>query len=245
MIDESEEEVFGVICPMFGSSKYISYAMVDGRTIRVSSRNRDRVVVNNSEIEEPKLFIDNVWPGSLVMSDYLCKHPELCVGKTVIELGAGTALPSMVAAKLGSKHVVITDYPDDSVIENIVDLTALNNVQENTTVIPHKWGDSVSNIWESITENTIALTTESTNSFQLILIAEPLWKDTYPLHNSLLHSISVLLSKSDGIALISFAHRPTEGHVAANDLEFFTLGREKYGLKHTYVGACNKYADAL
>ena len=39
--------------------------------------------------------------------------------KTVLELGAGGALNSFIAAINDAKNVVITDYPDRDLIENI------------------------------------------------------------------------------------------------------------------------------
>lgn len=49
-------------------------------------------------------------------------------GKSTIELGAGTALPSMFAALLGARSVFITDYPAPDVME-----TLRANVQRNVT----------------------------------------------------------------------------------------------------------------
>lgn len=40
-------------------------------------------------------------------------------GKTVLELGAGGGLPSLVCALNGASQVVVTDYPDADLIENL------------------------------------------------------------------------------------------------------------------------------
>jgi nicotinamide N-methyltransferase len=40
-------------------------------------------------------------------------------GKTVLELGAGGGLPSLVCALNGAAQVVVTDYPDADLIENL------------------------------------------------------------------------------------------------------------------------------
>lgn len=45
---------------------------------------------------------------------------------TTIELGSGTALPSLLAALLGAKRVVITDYPAPRVIANLQENAARN-----------------------------------------------------------------------------------------------------------------------
>jgi len=46
--------------------------------------------------------------------------------KRVVELGAGTALPSMMAALLGAKSVTVTDYPSDALLA-----TLRGNVERN------------------------------------------------------------------------------------------------------------------
>ncbi|CAK7241391.1 MAG: hypothetical protein STHCBS139747_002852 [Sporothrix thermara] len=47
-------------------------------------------------------------------------------GKTCVEFGAGTALPSILAALLGAARVAITDYPSDVVLENLRENLARN-----------------------------------------------------------------------------------------------------------------------
>jgi EEF1A N-terminal glycine/lysine methyltransferase len=54
-----------------------------------------------------------------VFATYLDEHKDLCRGKTVLELGAGAALPGLIAAINGAKKTVVTDYPDRDLIENI------------------------------------------------------------------------------------------------------------------------------
>ena len=54
------------------------------------------------------------------MTDYLHDHREKLVhGKNVLELGAGAGLPSLAAAVWGAKNVVMTDYPDEDLVENM------------------------------------------------------------------------------------------------------------------------------
>ncbi|KAH7292086.1 hypothetical protein KP509_29G051100 [Ceratopteris richardii] len=54
-----------------------------------------------------------VWPGSIVLAEYIWQHRTLFRGAQVLELGAGTALPGILAAKLGA-HVTLTDLENNS-----------------------------------------------------------------------------------------------------------------------------------
>lgn len=69
--------------------------------------------------------------------------------KTIVELGAGTALPSLLSAcQLEAPSVVtITDYPDELLMQNLK-----KNIDGNRHVfvpdcrvhcIPYRWGDDV------------------------------------------------------------------------------------------------------
>lgn len=54
------------------------------------------------------------------MTDFLYDHrEELVHRKSVLELGAGAGLPSIAAAIWGAKNVVVTDYPDEDLVENM------------------------------------------------------------------------------------------------------------------------------
>ncbi len=53
-----------------------------------------------------------LWEASEALAAYLGDHPELVKNKTVLELGAGLGLPSMVASHLGGE-VLATDFHPD------------------------------------------------------------------------------------------------------------------------------------
>ena len=50
-------------------------------------------------------FTSHTWPSALVLSAYLIQEKQEVCGKRVLELGAGTALVSVVAAMLGAGSV--------------------------------------------------------------------------------------------------------------------------------------------
>ncbi|KAL6555539.1 hypothetical protein OROHE_007211 [Orobanche hederae] len=55
--------------------------------------------------EEYGLF---VWPSSIVLAEYVWQQKTWFCGANVVELGAGTSLPGLVAAKVGA-DVTLTD----------------------------------------------------------------------------------------------------------------------------------------
>jgi predicted nicotinamide N-methyase len=287
------EEVCDVaFVPFFAETTSSDYKISKtGKSIRTFTRAITGVKHGNAAANE--LFADNLWPGCFVLADYLSEHPDLAANRSVLELGAGCALPSAVAAALGASVVVITDYPEESVLENIQHVVNSNSLT-NCVVIGHQWGEGVERLLDALSVNSLCTGSSSTSSpapvphhaclsrivvvednsvqsslsmaasseqivasravpentsipqacpkFDLILLAEPLWKDTYSQHDNLLRSVASSLS-STGKAVLAFAHRPTESHTKEHDLEFLTIAASKYRLNHTHVGVFNKYKD--
>jgi nicotinamide N-methyltransferase len=65
------------------------------------------------------LWGHHLWNAGRLISTYLEQNPSLIKNKTVLELGAGAGLPSLVCGILGAKKVVCTDYPDRELVENL------------------------------------------------------------------------------------------------------------------------------
>jgi predicted nicotinamide N-methyase len=71
------------------------------------------------------------------------------MSKRVLELGAGTALPSLLSSLLGASEVQVTDYPAPDIITNLKQVVKTNAVPTHSplgTVSPisvtgHEWGD--------------------------------------------------------------------------------------------------------
>lgn len=56
-----------------------------------------------------------LWQGGRTVADFLeANKDEYLQNKTVLELGAGAGLPSLICAINGAKQIVVTDYPGQS-----------------------------------------------------------------------------------------------------------------------------------
>lgn len=54
-------------------------------------------------------YWSRLWPAAFALTQYLDKHAALIANKTVLEIGAGLGLPSLVASRYASK-VICSDY---------------------------------------------------------------------------------------------------------------------------------------
>lgn len=60
-----------------------------------------------------------LWNGAMFLSRHVERNVGLVKDKNVLEFGAGGGLPSLVSGILGAAKVVVTDYPDTDLIENL------------------------------------------------------------------------------------------------------------------------------
>ncbi|KAJ6444173.1 nicotinamide N-methyltransferase [Purpureocillium lavendulum] len=127
-------------------------------------------------------------------------------GKAVVELGAGTALPSMMAGLLGASRVVVTDYPAPAVIKTLRENIARNiqpqlgpaGGEEAVTpaasvlVSGHSWGE--------FPPEDALLTTENQHAFDRVFVADCLWMPWQHanLHRSIDHFLRQRREQWDG-----------------------------------------------
>lgn len=107
--------------------------------------------------------------------------------KAILELGAGTGLPSMLSALLGASEVVVVDYPTPVVIDTLRKNIAFNcqpafspagTVASSVRVDGHAWGEL---------ETPFAV--ENKARFDRILVCDCLWMPYQHanLHRSIAH----------------------------------------------------------
>ena len=49
------------------------------------------------------------WGGGLALARHILNHPEIVAGRTVLDLGAGSGIVAIAAAKAGAKNVIAAD----------------------------------------------------------------------------------------------------------------------------------------
>ena len=107
---------------------------------------------------EHKLMAHYVWESSIKMASFIATGRIKVQGKTVLELGAGGALPSVVSLHMGSKLVVATDYDSPSIVEamgkNIKDNVDLEKLEASTgtkaLVTGHTWATDVTPLLDAL-----------------------------------------------------------------------------------------------
>ncbi|ETW09661.1 hypothetical protein, variant [Aphanomyces invadans] len=75
-----------------------------------------------------------VWPSAIKLATFIHHNQHLVAGKRVLELGAGTALPGLLAAKLGAAHVMLTDK-DEVALRNARGAIKLNGIAPTTITL--------------------------------------------------------------------------------------------------------------
>jgi predicted nicotinamide N-methyase len=81
-----------------------------------------------------------IWPSSPVLAWYLWLNQDKVKGKRVLELGAGTALPGLLVAKLGCKVTLTDDVSLSHCLENCREATRLNGLESEVAVQGLSWG---------------------------------------------------------------------------------------------------------
>ncbi|CAN6276569.1 unnamed protein product [Urochloa humidicola] len=147
-----------------------------------------------------------VWPCSIILAEYVSQQRSRFSGCKVVELGAGTSLPGLVAAKVRA-DVTLTDVAHNTeVLDNIRRISALNDA--SCTVLGLTWGD-----WD---EPIFDLHPD------IILGADVLYDSAN--FDDLFATVTFLLEKSPGAVFITTYHNRSGHHL----IEFLMV---KWGLK--------------
>jgi len=170
------------------------------------------------------LWGHHLWNAGRLISTYLEKTPSLITGKTVLELGAGAGLPSVVCGLLGAKKVVSSDYPDVELVENLrrnVEGSALLDEAEGGEKKPvaegYLWGADPLPLRSHLPEG-------ETGGFDILILADLLFNHSE--HEKLVKSIEQTLKKEkDAKALVFFT--PYRPWLFQKDMAFFEVVKER------------------
>ncbi|PKS11538.1 hypothetical protein jhhlp_003303 [Lomentospora prolificans] len=172
-------------------------------------------------VGQPSLEANHLWNGARVVSKLFERDPSLVRGRTVLELGAGAGLPSLVCGALECKRAVLTDYPDVDIVQNLqtnVDLLeeAVTAAKGRVRVKGYVWGADVAPLLGELDGGE--------EGFDVLVLADLLFRHSE--HGNMVKSIAKTLKKTRGsVAYVVFtSYRPW---LKEKDLEFFDVARVK------------------
>ncbi|KAG9237241.1 hypothetical protein BJ875DRAFT_370308 [Amylocarpus encephaloides] len=194
-----------------------TYTMLSGQVLTL------RLVGHNP------LWGHHLWQAGRIISTYLEKNPSLVTSKTVLELGAGAGLPSLVCAVLGANKVVVTDYPDPDLISNLqLNIESLPpRPGSSSTYNIHAeglvWGGDTSTVLHHVSSRQTIAPGLFLPCFDILILADLLFNHSE--HAKLVSTINETLTKiADAKALVFFT--PYRPWFYENDMAFFDLVRE-------------------
>ncbi|KAH8591604.1 putative methyltransferase-domain-containing protein [Bisporella sp. PMI_857] len=181
-----------------------THQLTSGRTLSL------RLVGHNP------LWGHHLWNAGRLISTYIEKNTSLIMNKTVLELGAGAGLPSLVCVLLGAKKVVVTDYPDPDLVSNLrmnIESLELPDSEERIAAEGFCWGADARPLLSHI----------SGPGFDILILADLLFNHSE--HSKLIATIQTTLAKtSDAKALVFFT--PYRPWLYEKDMAFFDLVKE-------------------
>jgi nicotinamide N-methyltransferase len=174
------------------------------------------------------LWGHHLWNAGRLVSTYLEKNPSLITHKTVLELGAGAGLPSLVCAEIGAKMVVVTDYPDPDLVKNLwgnIDEycsskgVEAKGVERRIVAEGYCWGADAAPLLAHLPPPK-----STSPGFEVLILADLLFNHSE--HGKLVSTIEATLQKTEvAKALVFFT--PYRPWLYEKDMAFFDLARER------------------
>lgn len=160
-----------------------------------SSPSRPTITLNVPPASIHHIFAHRQWRAGMLLSDALFSSAFDTSSKTILELGAGTGLPSITAALLSPDQaprlVVGSDYDEPQLVKELKENVARNMAGEEKgriKVVGHIWGKS--------TEDLLDALPRGVEKFDMVLLADCMWD---PLsHADLLKTLLAVLVRTRG-----------------------------------------------
>ncbi|TFY65374.1 hypothetical protein EVG20_g5609 [Dentipellis fragilis] len=142
------------------------------------------------------LLADHIFSPSLLLAERIERNIFPVKGRTMIELGAGAAVPSFVASILPEPPslVVVTDYPDAGILGNLEQNLERNRGSINSDCKVYcdgyEWGQDAGLLLRRVSEHTPA----SAAGYDIVVLSDLLHFDR--AHSVLVASLTALLAKN-------------------------------------------------
>lgn len=171
---------------------------------------------------------DLLWNAGRISAEYLEQRAaELVEGKDILEIGAAAGVPSIVCALRGARNVVMTDYPDPDLVDNMRRnaVSAAPQISPRTSlhVDGYKWG--------SPTDTIISYLPTGATGFDVLIMADVVY--SHREHGNLIKTLHQTLKKSPAaMALVVFT--PYQPWLLPKTEKFFPLA-EQSGFRVTKI----------
>ncbi|KAH9917663.1 uncharacterized protein BXZ73DRAFT_53328 [Epithele typhae] len=164
------------------------------------------LTVAQKEGKANTLLADHLFSPSLLLAELLETGVISLKDKSVIELGAGCALPSLLAATLAPAApalAVVTDYPDDTILRNLHANVARNAPRFAPSCKVHAVGYE----WGTDARPLLA----GAAGFDVVIMSDLLHFDR--AHDVLVGSLAALLRRAPDARAYIAAGKYTQAHV--------------------------------
>ncbi|KAK5099594.1 Protein N-terminal and lysine N-methyltransferase efm7 [Exophiala xenobiotica] len=160
-----------------------------------------------------------LWNAGQVIAKYIEDNAvDVAADRTVLELGAGAGLPSLICALHGAKKVVLTDYPDTDLIENLrYNISHSIDQQYQPAIVAKGY------LWGNDPQPLKVELTAPEEGFDLLILADILFNHSE--HDKLILTMRQTLGNRHGArALVFFT--PYRPWLLEKDLRFFELAKQ-------------------
>jgi nicotinamide N-methyltransferase len=163
-----------------------------------------------------------LWNAGRTSAEYLEENAtQIIQGKDVLELGAAAGVPSIVSAIKGARTVVMTDYSDPDLVQNMKENAAsaasLIPCDSHLHVSGYKWGAPTDELLSYLPARS------QQQGFDVLIMADVVY--SHREHGNLISTMQRTLKKStEAMALVIFT--PYQPWLLPKTEKFFPLAEE-------------------
>lgn len=129
------------------------------------------------------LHASSIWASALYLADHV-EELQIKPGQRILELGAGAGIPGIFISKCyPDSNVVVSDYPDSSLIQTLQENIVQNGVIQNCSAVAYAWGSS-----------PLPAGFGGARKFDIVVAADTLWNPD--LHVLFVQTLTEILADS-------------------------------------------------